>query len=229
MEKPQKKISVLIVAGGSGQRMGADRPKQFLSLAGKPVIVHSIEKFRNTIPGADIYVALAGGMASLWREAANIYGLTDCTVCKGGPTRFHTVANCLSVIEPCDLVLVHDAVRPLVSEEVIASVIDSASLHGAAIPVVVPVDSFRVIEQGGTSTPFDRHRLRAVQTPQGFAYSILSKAYRIPYRDSFTDDAQVVETAGYPVAMCEGSPLNIKLTYPEDMVTAEAILGGRKK
>ncbi|MCD8071801.1 MAG: 2-C-methyl-D-erythritol 4-phosphate cytidylyltransferase [Alistipes sp.] len=224
MDIPPIKISVVIVAGGSGRRMGGEIPKQFLLLGGKEIIVHSVERFRKAIPCADIYIALGEGMEGHWARAARRHGLENCILCKGGPTRFHTVANSLAVMPECDVVLVHDAVRPLVDEKVIEGVVKTALRDGAAVPAVIPVDSFRVCEGGDGSRPVDRNLLRAVQTPQGFRYHILSQAYRRPCRESFTDDAQVVEGAGHKISLCDGSPLNIKLTYPGDIPAAEAIL-----
>ncbi len=217
--------AVLIVAGGSGTRMGGPLPKQFIDLCGKPVIVHTVERFCDALPEARIYIALGEGMEQLWERVAVQYELLrECRVCRGGRTRFETVRNSLAAISPCDIVLVHDAVRPLVPLEVIRDVVRVAREHGAAIPVVTPTDSFRIVMDGERSEPLDRARLRAVQTPQGFRYDLLKQAYGQPYRDTFTDDAQVVEALGHRVVLCDGSPENIKITYPADIAVASAVL-----
>lgn len=219
------KTAVLIVAGGSGTRMGAGVPKQFLPLGGRPVIVRSVDRFLEVLPDAEIYIALPEGLHGEWNDMAGLYGLCGrYTLCRGGETRFHTVRNSLEVMHPCDIVLIHDAVRPLMPHEVIMRVVGGAAVSGASIPVTLPVDSFRSVAADGSSAPFDRTVLRAVQTPQGFRYELLTAAYRQPYETRFTDDASVVEAYGHKVTLCEGSPGNIKITYPEDLAVARALL-----
>ncbi|MCD8174299.1 MAG: 2-C-methyl-D-erythritol 4-phosphate cytidylyltransferase [Alistipes sp.] len=219
------RTSVLIVAGGSGTRMGSDMPKQFLPLEGRPVIVRSVEGFISALDDAALYIALPDGLHGEWEKAAARYGLDGrCTACRGGETRFHTVRNSLEAMDPCDIVLIHDAVRPLVPRDVIIRVTDGAATSGACIPVTMPVDSLRALTADGGSAPFDRSVLRAVQTPQGFAYDLLLAAYRQDYDPRFTDDASVVEAAGHAITLCEGSTRNIKITYPEDFAVARALL-----
>lgn len=223
-------IAVLIVAGGNGSRVGSGMPKQFLPLAGKPVMVHTVETFRHVLPGAAAYIALSREWQSHWDDMAAAHGLGgNYRLCEGGETRYDTVRNALAVMEPCDTVLVHDAVRPLVSRELIERVLRCAAATGACVPVIEPVDSFRILETDGNSSPIERGLLRAVQTPQGFAYPLLRAAYDRPLSEKFTDDASVVESYGHTVTLCQGSPVNIKITYPEDLTVAGALLVEFKK
>lgn len=216
------KVSVIIVAGGSGSRMGGGVPKQFLELAGRPVLAHTVERFADALPDADIVVALPAEHIDRWGEIAAAYDLR-CKVCAGGATRFDTVKRALGEVAQSDYIMVHDGVRPLVSAGLITSALAAAKASGAAVPAVMPVDSFREV-LGEGSRPVDRSLLRAVQTPQAFRADILRRAYQTEYADRFTDDASVVESGGVAVTLCEGERSNIKITTPEDMIIAEAIL-----
>lgn len=218
-----EKAEVIIVAGGSGTRMGADVPKQFLPLAGKPVLVHTVERFRQALPQARIVVVLPRQEWGRWESIVQAWGLAGThTVCAGGATRFESVKNGLEAIVPCRLVAVHDGVRPLVSDKLIHTAVACARQHGTAVPAVEPVDSYRELVPGG-SCPCDRNRLRAVQTPQVFRYELLRAAYDRPYSSRFTDDASVVEDAGTPVVLCSGERDNLKITTPGDLIVAEAL------
>lgn len=218
-----EKAGVIIVAGGRGTRMGADVPKQFLPLAGKPVLVHTVERFRQALPQAQIVVVLPRQEWCRWENIVQAWGLAGThTVCAGGKTRFESVKNALEAIVPCRLAVIHDGVRPLVSERLIHTAVACALKHGTAVPAVEPVDSYRELIPDG-SRPCDRDRLRAVQTPQVFDYELLRAAYDRPYSSRFTDDASVVECAGTPVVLCSGERDNLKITTPGDLIVAEAL------
>jgi 2-C-methyl-D-erythritol 4-phosphate cytidylyltransferase len=205
--------------------MGAAVPKQFLPLAGEPVLVHTLRRFAEALPGARIVVALPESDIEKWNGIAAEYALAGShTVCAGGATRFDSVKNALGEIGSCNVVAVHDGVRPLVSGAVIKRCVDAALEHGAAVPVVPLDDSLRSVAPDGSSQPVDRSPLRAVQTPQVFRRDLLVGAYETPYNERFTDDATVVENAGVKIVLCEGDPTNIKITKPSDLALAEALL-----
>ena len=220
------RIGVIIVAGGSGVRMGSPIPKQFLPLQGKPLLVRTVERLLSILPAARMVIALPKDEIGRWTGIMTEYGLQGThTLCNGGSTRFESVKNALSTIGPCDIIAVHDGVRPFVSAGLVQRVIDTASLHGTAIPCIAPDDSFRQLTPDGGSAPIDRSMLRAVQTPQAFSAELLHHAYQTPYDPRFTDDASVVEySEGWPVTLCEGDPANIKITTPFHMALAEALL-----
>lgn len=219
-------VSVIIVAGGSGSRMGADIPKQFLKLNGTPILAITLRRFLDALPGCSITVVLPEAEIPRWKAICAKEGLEGThMVCAGGNTRFASVLNGLATAGDCDYIAVHDGVRPLVSPDMIRRCISTAATYGTAIPAVRPVDSFRrLTEDDGGSHPIDRERLRAIQTPQVFRADLLLKAYSQPYRHEFTDDASVVEAYGTRITLCEGERSNIKITTPEDLCIAEALL-----
>lgn len=223
-------VSVIIVAGGSGSRMGADIPKQFLKLNGTPILAITLRRFLDALPGCRITVVLPEGEIPRWEAICAEEGLEGThMVCAGGNTRFASVLNGLDTAGDCDYIAVHDGVRPLVSTDMIRLCISTAATYGTAIPAVRPVDSFRrLTEDDGGSHPIDRERLRAIQTPQVFRADLLLKAYSQPYRHEFTDDASVVEAYGTRITLCEGERSNIKITTPEDLCIAEALLSRSK-
>ncbi len=203
--------------------MGADVPKQFLRLGSEPILAHTLRRF---VPFAErIVVVLPENQQMLWRELAEECGLWGThAVCAGGATRFHSVQNGLRTLgEGCDLVAIHDGVRPLVSAAMIERGLACAMERGSAIPTVGAVDSFRIVE-GEDMRVVDRSLLRAVQTPQIFDYALLRKAYQRECEERFTDDATVVEALGVELGYYEGERSNIKITTPEDLVIAEAML-----
>ena len=217
------KTAVIIVAGGAGTRMGSEIPKQFLPLAGRPILVRTLERFRTTLPGADIVVVLPAGEMDRWKTICRDYLLEGThRVCPGGENRFQSVRSGLAMVPDAEEILVQDGVRPLVSKRLILRVLDTVRKSGTAIPVVEPVDSFRRVETEGRSEVVDRARLRAVQTPQGFRGELMRRAYAQSWRPVFTDDATVVECAGETVVLCEGERSNIKITEPFDLAIAEA-------
>ena len=219
---------VIIVAGGSGTRFGAELPKQFLDLGGRPILMRTIEAFGENRDGSfDVIVTLPEGQMDLWRELCEKYGfgLTH-RVVPGGETRWHSVKNALDSIGDAadvDVIAVHDGVRPLAFGDLIDRTLQAARKDGAAIPVVMLNDSVRQVD-GETSHALDRSTLRAVQTPQAFDARLLLEAYRQPFDPTFTDDASVVERMGHRVTLVDGDPKNLKITRPMDLVLAEYLL-----
>ncbi|HRN36446.1 MAG TPA: 2-C-methyl-D-erythritol 4-phosphate cytidylyltransferase [Flavobacteriales bacterium] len=214
----------IIVAGGSGKRMGAPVPKQFLLLGGKPVLCRTIEAFRRFDGAMQLVVVLPTEQIEPWRELCSKHGFTPAhTVVPGGPERFHSVREGLRQVRHDGLVAVHDGVRPLVSTELIGRCFEAGATHGGAIPVVPVPASVREVE-GLRSRAVDRSKLRMVQTPQCFALPLLRKAFELPYDPAFTDEATLVERTGASVHLVEGEEANIKITTSVDMVVAEALL-----
>lgn len=218
------KRGIIIVAGGTGSRMGAARPKQFLLLDGMPVLARTINRFAEALPGAPIVVVLPPDQADFWRNLAARFEVAPHIPATGGASRYESVRNGLAALpDDCDLILVHDGVRPLVSRDLILRTAACADQYDAAVPVVEPVDSYRRIDAEGSRT-VDRARLCIVQTPQAFNAGVLRNAYENPFDEEFTDDASVVERWGHAVFLCEGERTNLKITTPEDLVVAEALL-----
>ena len=215
---------IIIVAGGKGLRMGADMPKQFLPLCGKPVLMHTIERFRSYDATLGIIVVLPHEQQQLWRELCQKHSFTvEHTVVDGGDTRFQSSKNGLAAV-PDDadgVVGIHDGVRPFVSAEVIGRCFEAARKHGAALPVMPVTDTLRHVDADGRGHNVQRSEFRSVQTPQAFSIRLIKKAFRQPYNDAFTDDASVAEAAGATVTMVDGNRENIKLTTPYDLLTAE--------
>lgn len=224
----ERGIGVIIVAGGSGRRMGTTMPKQFLMLHNRPVLAHTIDRVREALPAARIVVVLPEEHIALWRNLAARFDIAAHEVTAGGSERFHSVRNGLAALgDDVRLIAVHDGVRPLASKKLILRALLEAEKSGAAIPVVAPADSYRKVAGDGSSHPIDRSALRIVQTPQVFRAEVLREAYMQPFSPLFTDDASVVEAAGHNVALCEGECENIKITTPSDLTMAEAILNAR--
>lgn len=216
--------SVIIVAGGSGTRMGSETPKQFLLLAGKPVLMHTIQKFYGFDTGIQIVLVLPFQHIETWNRLCSEYRfLLPHQIAAGGKERFSSVKNGLDLIESNGFVAIHDGVRPLVTEKVIASCFEAAAIHGGAIPVIKPAESLRQLK-GTISSPVEREKFRLVQTPQVFKVELIKKAYKKDFEKQFTDDATVFEAAGYRVKLIEGNPENIKITWPADMVMAESLI-----
>lgn len=217
----------IIVAGGKGERMGATTPKQFLELNGKPILMHTLEKFRETDPSIEIILALPENQIEFWEGLFHKYKVSKPrhTVVKGGETRFHSVKNALKLVEQEGVVAIHDGVRPLVSTETIERCFSEAISNGNAIPVVEVVDSLRhYSKQNKTNEAVSRSCYRIVQTPQCFTSELILKAYSQDFDKLFTDDATVVEKLGETINMVEGNRSNIKITTTEDLVIAEAFM-----
>ena len=219
------KHTILIVAGGRGTRMGGPQPKQFLELAGRPVLMHTLEAFDRWDASARLIVVLPEAQIDTWKRLceAHVFGRIH-RVVAGGETRFHSVQNGLDAVASDGLIAVHDGVRPLVAPSVIAACFAAAADGGAAVPVVPVVESVREVDADGGSRPVDRARLRVVQTPQVFRADVLRAAYCLPYDPRFTDDASVVEASGVAVRLVPGNRENIKLTTPMDLLLAEQLM-----
>ncbi len=219
------KHTILIVAGGRGTRMGGPQPKQFLELAGRPVLMHTLEAFDRWDASARLIVVLPEDQIDTWKRLceAHVFGRIH-RVVAGGETRFHSVRNGLGAVASNGLIAVHDGVRPLVAPSVIAACFAAAADGGAAVPVVPVVESVREVDADGGSRPVDRTRLRVVQTPQVFRADVLRAAYCLPYDPRFTDDASVVEASGVAVRLVPGNRENIKLTTPMDLLLAEQLM-----
>ena len=222
------KTVAIIVAGGSGTRFGAELPKQFLELGGKPILMRSIGAFANSgnCP-VDVIVTLPSDQMDLWQRLCDRYGFgVPHRVVPGGETRWHSVKHALDSmgdVNEVDIIAVHDGVRPMVTADVICRTIAAARRDGAAIPVVALNDSVRQVV-GEASHALDRSTLRAVQTPQAFDARLLLDAYSLLYQPTFTDDASVVEQLGHPITLVEGDPHNLKITRPMDLALAEYLL-----
>ncbi|MGE0560297.1 MAG: 2-C-methyl-D-erythritol 4-phosphate cytidylyltransferase [Flavobacteriales bacterium] len=217
----------IIVAGGKGERMGQNIPKQFLELAGKPILVHTIEKFYNTFPEIKIILALPENQIDFWEELCYKYGFTKIPhqIVAGGKTRFNSVKNALALVKNEGVVAVHDGVRPLVSAATITNCFEQAEKSGTAIPVVDVVDSLRFVsKQEQTNKAVARSCYKNVQTPQCFKSELLLKAYQQAFDETFTDDASVVEKLGHSIELVQGNIENIKITSPIDLIVAEALL-----
>jgi len=218
------KVAAIMLAGGSGIRMGHALPKQFLKLGDRPILMHTIARFAEAVKNCHIIVVLPDNHRQYWEDLCGEYGFTiPHTVCTGGEKRFDSVVNALRYIEDAEIVAVHDGVRPFISKEIIRKAIGDAKVFGAVIPAIPIVDSLREVDERGNKTA-DRKRFRIIQSPQVFKAKVITEAYKIPFDESFTDDASVVEAAGGKVYLYEGSHQNIKITTPVDMLTGEAIL-----
>ncbi len=213
---------IIIVAGGKGLRMGGDVPKQFLSVAGRPILMRTIERFRSALEALRIILVLPKDQQPFWHELCEAHQFREpYLLADGGETRFHSVQNGLSLI-PDDadgVVGVHDGVRPFPSVEVIRCCYETARTAKAVIPVVPVVETLRHVSEG--TKPRGDYRL--VQTPQTFDIQLLKAANRQPYTPDFTDDASVVEAYGHRITMVEGNRENIKITTPFDLTIAETL------
>lgn len=214
----------LIVAGGSGTRMNNTIPKQFIELAGKPVLMHTIERFVTAIPDIKIILVLAAGLRQQWQELCNKhhFKITHQLV-DGGETRFHSVKNGLALIPDNNIVGIHDAARPLVSKKTLLTAFETAAKTGNACPAIPITESVREVNETENKA-VDRNSYYIVQTPQCFQSTLIKKAFLQEYQTAFTDDASVLESIGKKINLVQGNPENIKITTPVDLVIAEAII-----
>ena len=215
---------VLIVAGGSGSRMGAEVPKQFLEIAGKPLLMHTLAKMREALPMAGLTLVLPEAQISFWKELCikHVFQM-DHSVTAGGATRTESVRNGLNAIQGEEgIVGIHDGVRPCFSGEMIRRCFSTAAEKGNAIPVVAVIPSLRKVVEDD-SEAVDRELFRAVQTPQCFRLSEIRKAYA-ESEGGYSDDASLMESLGYTINLVEGDQNNIKITYPLDVKLAELLL-----
>jgi 2-C-methyl-D-erythritol 4-phosphate cytidylyltransferase len=215
---------VVIVAGGSGKRMGMDTPKQFLELAGRPVLMHTIERFRDFNESIEIITVLPENQLRFWTELQKKYSFdVPHTLVKGGAKRFISVRHGLEFVNAPGLVAIHDGVRPLVRIETIQRCFETAEKYGNAVPVISPADSLR-FEDEENSVPVNRMKVKQVQTPQVFDAAKIKQAYLQDFDLSFTDDATVLEKTGEKIHLVEGNRENIKITNPEDLFIAQTLL-----
>ena len=223
-------VCAVIVAAGSSRRMGGEN-KLLLEIDGVPVLARTLSAFQKCAAIRDIVLVCREQDIMPYTELAKAFSIDKlCTVTRGGETRTESVlAGITAAPENAVLVAVHDGARPLVSEAVITEAVTTAAEFGAAAPVVPVKDSIKRIKDSNIAADVARDTLAAVQTPQVFRADILRRAYEAEYRPEFTDDASVVEQAGEAVFLCEGERTNLKITTPEDMVIAEALLAGREK
>jgi 2-C-methyl-D-erythritol 4-phosphate cytidylyltransferase len=214
----------IIVAGGTGSRMGGHLPKQFLPLKDRPVLYYSLKTFLDAYDDLQIILVLPVAFIDMGQEIIDAYFEKDrIRIATGGDTRFQSVRNGLKMVQEESIIFVHDAVRCLVSVNLIHRCYEVAMQTGSAIPVVLAKDSVRLIDED-ISEPIDRTKVVFVQTPQTFHSKILLSAYEIDYKDKFTDEATVVEAYGLKISMTEGEETNIKITRPVDLLIAEKFL-----
>lgn len=218
----------VIVAGGSGSRMKSDQPKQFLALAGRPLLMHTIEAFNSTGFDISIILVLPEGHIENWK-ALTVRHQFDIPhhIVSGGLTRFNSVENGLNAIEGVGIVAIHDGARPLVTPDIIRRTFEKARGSGSGVAAVKVKDSIRRLTQG-QSRAVDRNEYFAVQTPQTFDLDLIKKAFAQSQNNQFTDDASVLEAYGQEITLVEGGYDNIKITTPEDLIMAEAILSSRQ-
>lgn len=217
----------VIVAGGSGQRMGASIPKQFLLLKNKPVLWYTLTAFLTAFDDLKIILVLPAGFLEAGNAiVASVADSNRIQITTGGDTRFQSVKNGLKLVEENAVVFVHDGVRCLVSPALIQRCYAATIEKGNAVPATAAVDSIR-IETGNSNLVVDRNKVRIIQTPQTFLAAQLLKAFDQPFDTSFTDEATVVEKAGIAIHLVEGEATNIKITSPVDLLVAEKIMDAK--
>lgn len=208
---------VVIVAGGSGSRMGSDIPKQFLELDNKPILMHTLERLYSITPNSTFILVLPKSQFEYWNTLCENYQFKlNYNLVEGGDSRFQSVKNGLSMVNPNSIVAIHDGVRPFINKRVFESCMENARINGSAIPALAISDSIREISKDGSQIR-DRNLFVRVQTPQCFQSDIILESYRQNFDSSFTDDASVVENNGHKITLVEGNKENIKITTPEDL------------
>jgi 2-C-methyl-D-erythritol 4-phosphate cytidylyltransferase len=221
MNKP--KIAI-IVAGGKGERMNADIPKQFLEIQGKPILMRTLDVFHKFDASMQLILVLPAFQIDFWENLCKKHNFTlPHQIVEGGNARFYSVKNGLETVEVPALVAIHDGVRPLVSHQTISRCFEAAEKFDAAIPVVELFDSIRQLTKDGSQS-VDRNAFKLVQTPQIFDAELLKKAYKQDFSPLFTDDASVVEAMGAKVELVEGNRENIKITTEFDLKIAETLI-----
>jgi len=214
----------LIVAGGKGTRIKSKLPKQFIELCGLPILMHTILAFYRYSSSIKIILVLPEDDFETWQALCKKHNFTHSLILqKGGDSRFQSVKNGLDKIEGDGLVAIHDGVRPLVSEDIIGASFRLAAVHQCAVASVRLKDSIRITDQDNTKA-MDRSRFRLIQTPQTFQVNLIKQAYQMKEDPSLTDDASVAEHSGHTISLFEGSYENIKITTPEDLIVAEALI-----
>lgn len=217
---------VIIVAGGSGVRMGGSLPKQFIEIDKKSILHYTIERFLSLDNQLNIIVVLPDNQKDYWKEYCRNNNLSfKHLLVSGGITRFHSVKNALAHVKGKGVVAVHDGVRPFVTKEFLAELFNLATHYEAVIPYLKPRDSMRSVQNSSSSwSVVDRDSFRMIKTPQLFRSELLVEAYKGAYNPSFTDDASVVESIGGKLFFTPGLELNIKITKPEDLLIAKALI-----
>lgn len=221
----------IIVGGGNGTRMGSEIPKQFIVLNGLPILMHTLYAFARSKTKQTLILVLNTSLIEQWSKLCKQYAFeVPHIVVSGGSTRFHSVYNGLDYIKQHlipngeGFVAIHDGVRPLISQEIIVSGFNKITNHPGGLVTAIPSkDSVRMLAVGATKA-LDRSTIFLVQTPQFFPFKTAYKAYQQPYKDQFTDDASVVESAGYPIEIIQGDTQNIKITFPADLQLAEILM-----
>ena len=217
-------LYVVIEAGGSGKRMGAEIPKQFLELAGRPVLMHTIERFKTFNDAIEIITVLPENQIRYWIDIQKKHSFSVLhTLVKGGSNRFMSVRNGLKFVNSPGLVAIHDGVRPFVSIDTINRCFETAEKLGNAVPSISPTESLRILTDQG-SLPVNRFHVKQIQTPQVFNALLIKNAYKQEYSEDFTDDATVLEKTGEKINLIEGNRENIKITNPEDLLISAALL-----
>ena len=236
-----RKKYVVIMAAGSGTRMGAQMPKQFLTLGGKAILQRTIEVFLDADPDISVITVLPEQFIGYWKDYCYQNGfICPQILVKGGFTRFHSVKNALEKVPEGAVVAVHDGVRPLLTTDMVRDLFAKAEMMPALIPVMPCIDTMKVLQRkvwdDGSESLYpiegqvvDRSVLYGAQTPQIFHSELLKKAYEQPFDTAFTDDASVVEKYGKSPSYVLGERLNIKITTSEDLVLAEAVLTIRNR
>ena len=219
----------IIVAGGSGKRMNSNLPKQFITIAGKPILMHTIDAFLTYSDQIEIIIVLPDNQQDFWKKLCQQHSFTKShQITSGGKSRFQSVKNGLSVIKDNDsLVAIHDGVRPLIKPSIIKDSFKSAESFGSGIVVTKLKESIRE-KSNGITLARNRDNYYLVQTPQTFRTNELKKAYQVEDNPNFTDDASVVEFMGGKISLVEGDYENLKITTPEDIIIAEAIMLNKK-
>jgi len=220
---------MIIVAGGKGLRFGSEIPKQFLPIGGKPILIRTIEKIRQSIEGIKIILVLPKEYIDYWQLLCTEYGFfIDHKVVESGQERFFSVKNGIDAIEEENAIIgIHDGVRPFVGLEVVRETIRIAEKLGNAIPAINPVETIRFGKKENSiysTSTFSRDEVWLIQTPQCFDSKILRKAYSQSFDNTFTDDASVVENLGYGINLVQGNRENIKITTPLDIIYAEILI-----
>lgn len=216
--------TVIIVAGGKGSRMQSETPKQFLKIDGKPILVHTVERFIAFDPQIQIVLVLPEEHIHIWEELAQEHKISHpVDVVIGGQTRYHSVQNGMQAVKNTDVVGIHDGVRPLVSNTTLNTCYNKAHETGNAIPSLAVDETLRQLSES-SSKWMDRSRYRTIQTPQCFRSELIKDAYSQNFDNSFTDDASVLEKTGVKINLVEGNRENIKITRPDDLQIAKALM-----
>jgi len=214
---------VIIPAGGAGLRMKTEKLKQFIVLAGKPLLMHTINTFHKFDNDIKFVIALPPDHINNWKNLCNEFHFDiEHLVVEGGKTRYHSVKNALQNIDNEGLVAIHDSVRPFVSISTISRCFDSAKIYGNAIPIIDITETTRFVDEK-SNKPIDRKKIKIVQTPQVFKCDLIKNAYERSSGYDFTDDASVLESAGHHINLVEGNIENIKITTPFDLLMAETL------